>query len=85
LDGWMSREPGRVELGLSLFSATRHLEHIADRATSAAESVVFLTEGEHVATTAGRVASGIKMCRFARRGLIDRGVSARSTQGLHSR
>ena len=32
--------------GLSLFSATRHLERIADHATNIAEDVVYLVEGE---------------------------------------
>lgn len=35
-----------VEGGLSLFSATRHLERIADHATNIAEDVVYLVEGE---------------------------------------
>lgn len=35
-----------VEPGLSLFSATRHLERIADHATNIAEDVVYLVEGE---------------------------------------
>ena len=34
-----------VEPGLSLFSATRHLERIADHATNIAEDVVYLVEG----------------------------------------
>lgn len=37
-----------VESGLSLFSATRHLERIADHATNIAEDVVYLVEGEIV-------------------------------------
>jgi phosphate transport system protein len=37
-----------VEPGLSLFSATRHLERIADHATNIAEDVVYLVEGEIV-------------------------------------
>jgi len=47
LVGWMGGAPDRVEPGLSLFSATRHLEHIADAAVSVAEAVVFLAEGDH--------------------------------------
>jgi phosphate transport system protein len=42
----MQSSPGLVEAGLSLFSATRHLERIADHATNIAEDVVYLVEGE---------------------------------------
>jgi phosphate transport system protein len=42
----MQRSPDMVEPGLSLFSATRHLERIADHATNIAEDVVYLVEGE---------------------------------------
>ncbi len=42
----MQSSPDRVEAGLSLFSATRHLERIADHATNIAEDVVYLVEGE---------------------------------------
>jgi phosphate transport system protein len=42
----MRESPGQVEAGLSLFSATRHLERIADHATNIAEDVVYLVEGE---------------------------------------
>ncbi len=38
--------PELVEPGMSLFSATRHLERIADHATNIAEDVVYLVEGE---------------------------------------
>lgn len=41
----MRRSPDMVEPGLSLFSATRHLERIADHATNIAEDVVYLVEG----------------------------------------
>ena len=41
----MRRSPDQVEAGLSLFSATRHLERIADHATNIAEDVVYLVEG----------------------------------------
>jgi phosphate transport system protein len=41
----MQQAPGMVEPGLSLFSATRHLERIADHATNIAEDVVYLVEG----------------------------------------
>jgi phosphate transport system protein len=37
-----------VQPGLSLFSATRHLERIADHATNIAEEVIYLVEGEIV-------------------------------------
>src|SRR5207248_108434 len=42
----MRGSPEMVEPGLSLFSATRHLERIADHATNIAEDVVYLVEGE---------------------------------------
>jgi phosphate transport system protein len=42
----MQKSPDMVEPGLSLFSATRHLERIADHATNIAEDVVYLIEGE---------------------------------------
>jgi phosphate transport system protein len=42
----MKGSPEMVEPGLSLFSATRHLERIADHATNIAEDVVYLVEGE---------------------------------------
>src|SRR5437764_580571 len=45
LMGMMQESPARVEAGLSLFSATRHLERIADHATNIAEDVVYLVEG----------------------------------------
>ena len=41
----MQSSPSLVEPGLSLFSATRHLERIADHATNIAEDVVYLVEG----------------------------------------
>jgi phosphate transport system protein len=41
----MQSAPEMVEPGLSLFSATRHLERIADHATNVAEEVVYLVEG----------------------------------------
>lgn len=41
----MKKTPDMVEPGLSLFSATRHLERIADHATNIAEDVVYLVEG----------------------------------------
>ncbi len=42
----MQSSPEAVEAGLSWFSATRHLERIADHATNIAEDVVYLAEGE---------------------------------------
>jgi phosphate transport system protein len=42
----MRRSPELVEASLSLFSATRHLERIADHATNVAEDVVYLVDGE---------------------------------------
>jgi phosphate transport system protein len=44
----MKTSPMLIEPGLSLFSATRHLERIADHATNIAEDVVYLVEGEIV-------------------------------------
>jgi phosphate transport system protein len=41
----MKKSPELIEPGLSLFSATRHLERIADHATNIAEDVVYLVEG----------------------------------------
>jgi phosphate transport system protein len=44
----MRKEPDYIVPGLSLFSAVRHLERIADHATNIAEDVVYLVEGEIV-------------------------------------
>lgn len=44
----MQRSPDMVEPGLSFFSATRHLERIADHATNVAEDVIYLAEGSIV-------------------------------------
>jgi phosphate transport system protein len=44
----MQASPEMVSPGLSLFSATRHLERIADHATNIAEDVIYLVEGEIV-------------------------------------
>jgi phosphate transport system protein len=44
----MKASPEAVEPGLSLFSAVRHLERIADHATNIAEDVIYLVEGEIV-------------------------------------
>lgn len=45
---FMQSSPDRVEPGLSLYSATRHLQRISDHATNIAEDVVYLVEGEIV-------------------------------------
>jgi phosphate transport system protein len=42
----MKAKPGLVEAGISMFSAVRHLERIADHATNIAEDVVYLVQGE---------------------------------------
>lgn len=42
----MKQDTAKIERALSLFSATRHLERIADHATNIAEDVVYLVEGE---------------------------------------
>jgi phosphate transport system protein len=44
----MQKSPEMVEPGLSMFSAVRHLERIADHATNIAEDVIYLVEGEIV-------------------------------------
>jgi phosphate transport system protein len=44
----MQTSPELIEPGLSLFSATRHLERIADHATNIAEDVLYLIGGEIV-------------------------------------
>ncbi len=44
----MKSSPNLVEPGLSMFSAVRHLERIADHATNIAEDVIYLIEGEIV-------------------------------------
>lgn len=41
----MKRSPEMVEPALHLFSASRHIERIADHATNIAEDVVYLVEG----------------------------------------
>jgi phosphate transport system protein len=42
----MKNSPSLVDPALSMFSAVRHLERIADHATNIAEDVVYLVEGE---------------------------------------
>ena len=44
----MQSSPTLIEPGLSMFSATRHLERIADHATNVAEDVIYLISGEIV-------------------------------------
>jgi phosphate transport system protein len=44
----MHRSPDHIDVGLSLFSATRHLERIADHATNIAEEVIYLAGGKIV-------------------------------------
>jgi len=44
----MKQSPELVEPALSLFSAVRHLERIADHATNIAEDVIYLVHGEIV-------------------------------------
>ncbi len=44
----MRQSPDMIEAGVSLFSAVRHLERIADHATNIAEDVIYLVEGEIV-------------------------------------
>jgi phosphate transport system protein len=44
----MKRSPDQIDAGLSMFSAVRHLERIADHATNIAEDVIYLVEGEIV-------------------------------------
>lgn len=44
----MRATPELIEAGLSLFSATRHLERIADHATNIAEDVIYLISGDMV-------------------------------------
>ncbi len=42
----MQRSPDLVETSMHLFSASRHIERVADHATNIAEDVVYLVEGE---------------------------------------
>jgi phosphate transport system protein len=50
----MKSGPEMIEAGLSMFSATRHLERIADHATNIAEDVIYLVEGEIIRHRAPR-------------------------------
>jgi phosphate transport system protein len=51
----MQESPQMIEPGLSLFSATRHLERIADHATNIAEDVVYLVEGTIIRHRSGAI------------------------------
>ncbi len=44
----MKSSPRMIEPCLSMFSAVRHLERIADHATNIAEDVIYLVEGEMI-------------------------------------
>ena len=44
----MKQQPAMVEPAMQCFSATRHLERIADHATNIAEDVIYLVQGEIV-------------------------------------
>src|SRR5205807_1500827 len=44
----MKKAPDLIDPGLSMFSAVRHLERIADHATNIAEDVIYLIDGEIV-------------------------------------
>lgn len=46
LTGIMKRSPELIEPAMHLFSASRHIERVADHATNIAEEVVYLVEGE---------------------------------------
>ncbi|MCM2371957.1 phosphate signaling complex protein PhoU [Aporhodopirellula aestuarii] len=48
LEGKMREDPELVEPGLHCFSATRHLERIADMATHVAEETIYLVSGDIV-------------------------------------
>jgi phosphate transport system protein len=54
----MKASPELVEHGLSLFSATRHIERIGDHATNIAEDVIYLVEGEMVRHRPAAVTGG---------------------------
>ncbi len=41
----MKANPDHIDAGMSLFSAVRHLERIADHATNIAEDVIYLVQG----------------------------------------
>jgi len=54
----MQASPEFVTQGLSVFSAVRHLERIADHATNIAEDVVYLIEGEIIRHRPPEAAAG---------------------------
>jgi phosphate transport system protein len=56
----MRSSPEMAEPALSLFSATRHLERIADHATNIAEDVIYLVEGEIVRHRPEAVQAGVR-------------------------
>lgn len=43
---WVESDSTKIEPALHLFSASRHIERIADHATNIAEDVIYLVEGE---------------------------------------
>ena len=53
LQEMMKRTPDLVEPALHLFSASRHIERVADHATNIAEDVVYLVEAEIIRHRAG--------------------------------
>lgn len=55
----MKKSPDMIDPCLSLFSAVRHLERIADHATNIAEDVVYQVEGEVVRHRPEAAANGI--------------------------
>lgn len=48
LSALMKQRPDLIEAGVHLFSASRHIERIADHATNIAEDVIYLVHGEIV-------------------------------------
>ena len=50
----MKRSPDRVQPAMHLFSASRHIERVADHATNIAEDVVYLVEGAIIRHRADR-------------------------------
>ncbi len=53
LEQLMQRDPSRIRLAMHCFSASRHVERIADHATNIAEDVIYLVEGEIARHRAG--------------------------------
>ena len=47
----MKRSPDLVEPALQLFSASRHVERVADHATNVAEMVIFMVKGKDIRHT----------------------------------